>query len=309
MSVDISRYHGVIPVFVTPCRGEGIVDAAAVTRLCGLMAEKGCAGAFALGSTGQLTLLSEDDRRTIVRSARAGLGGDRLLYAGITSLGLTESLRSARHAAEDGADIAVLMAPFFLRISQEQLYAYASRIADASPLPVALYHHLAMPTGFDVETIGRLAQHGNIVAIKDTSNDIDRVRALLTIAAGGEFAVFQGHEALMKSSFQAGARGCVSALAGIVPEWYVALLDAVRNGRDVEADAIQARIDTLTGMFATRQTASSISYFAYSIKLGLRRRGWLEHLDDILPGMKRDPDFESMVRAIQDRADVPRLQA
>jgi hypothetical protein len=78
-------------------------------------------------------------------------------------------LRNIRAARLAGADAAVVMSPQFLAFSQEQLTAYCLAIADASDLPLEVYHHLRMPTPFAIETVARLAAHPNIVGLKDTN--------------------------------------------------------------------------------------------------------------------------------------------
>src|SRR5690606_7499791 len=112
---------------------------------------------FVAASTGELVLLDEDQRRTITSAAREGVASRSLVYAGVSGHGLKQTLRYARNAAADGADVAVAMAPFFLRFSQPETLAYLRAIADASPIPVALYHHPRMPTPLDVDTVARAA--------------------------------------------------------------------------------------------------------------------------------------------------------
>ncbi|HKE92837.1 MAG TPA: dihydrodipicolinate synthase family protein, partial [Povalibacter sp.] len=234
----------------------------------------------------------------------SGLGTRGMLYAGITGLGIEDTVRNARWAAEDGADVGVLMAPFFLWISQPQLQAFARAVADASPLPIALYHHQRAATAFDIGTITELARHPNIVAMKDTSNDIVRFRTLLANTQDADFSLFQGHEARIGESFEAGACGCVSALSAVMPEWYVEALAAAQAGEHDVVARMQKKIDDLMQIWAHPTVTTSISGFTRAVKLGLRARGWLENLDDILPGLPADPAFERAVRQTLEHCGV-----
>ena len=109
----------------------------------------------------------------------------------------------------------------------------------------------------------------------------------------------------MLKSLLAGAHGTVTALAGVVPEWHAALLDAVRK-RDLQAaDRYNDRIVQLWQMFHFEEVGESISAFACAIKLALRRRGWLDRLDGMLAGFVPDEAFQRMIQEQLDRVDLP----
>ena len=126
---------------ITPCSAPGVVDAIAMKRLAAFLTEHGCDGLFVAGSTGELPLLDEDDRRAIIAAACEGVGETATIYAGVSGTGLKQTLRYAKNAAADGAQVAVVMAPFFIKVRQSELLHYFKSLADESPIPVALYHH------------------------------------------------------------------------------------------------------------------------------------------------------------------------
>jgi 4-hydroxy-tetrahydrodipicolinate synthase len=304
MSSRLLPYRGVVPVLITPCSSAGQIDAAATSELCRHLQEHQCDGVFVHGSSGELPFLGAQGRRLITRAARSGLGARGTLYAGITGLGIEDTVRHVRWAADDGADVGVLMAPFFLRISQQQLHAYACSVADASPLPIALYHHQRAATGFGVDTVRRLAEHPRIIGMKETSTDAARFRMLVAKTRDREFALFQGHESRMCESLEVGASGCVSALASLVPQWYVELCSAAQVGHHELMARIQKRIDALTRIWEHPAVSTSISNFALALKLGLRARGWLDNVADILPGLPAEPAFERHVCEVLERCGV-----
>ncbi|MCC6125746.1 MAG: dihydrodipicolinate synthase family protein, partial [Pirellulales bacterium] len=135
------RYGGVVAAIVAPHKPSGEVDPPAMRRLCRILADCGCHGVFAIGSTGEMPFLDEDDRRALTVAAREGLGTDAALYVGATGLGLKQTIRYAKNAAADGADVAEIMAPMIFQFGQAELAAYTRAVADACPIPLAIYHH------------------------------------------------------------------------------------------------------------------------------------------------------------------------
>ena len=268
-----------------------------MTQYAAELCARGCDGLFVAASTGELPLLDQDERRALIAAARAGCPRDKTLYAGVSGMGVKQSIRYARDAAAEGADAAVIMAPFFIRLDQAELLRFATEIADASPLPVCLYHHLRMPTGFEVATVARLAEHPNIVALKDTSADEQRIGALLAAVSGTKLQVLQGSENLIHQTMQSGGQGCVTALAGIAPEWHRDLLAACRRGDDAEAARQQERITALWKMFLLEGTKRSFGHFLFTLKLAARMRGWIGSAASMVPGFEADAAFE---RAIEE---------
>ncbi|MEX0642994.1 MAG: dihydrodipicolinate synthase family protein [Pirellulales bacterium] len=300
-----SRFTGVVAAMVTPCKSPGEIDPEALSHLCRMLVAHGCHGLFVVASTGEGPLLSESDRRSLTVAAREAVPTTTSIYTGVSGLGLKQTIQNARHAAADGADAAVVMTPFFVRLCQEEVAEYVLAVADASPIPVVLYHHARMATPFDVEAVARAAHHPNIVGMKDSSHAIERVASMIEATADADFAVLQGNESLVYESMLLGAQGMATALAGVVPEWHAALYEAVRN-RDLQsAEQYGDRIAQLREMFLMEEVSHSISAFTYSIKLALRRRGWLERLDGMLTGFTPDDSYKQMIHEYLNRVGVP----
>ena len=301
-----TRYGGVVAVPVTPCLSAGVVDPMAMKRLCRELESRRCNGIFIAGSTGEMSLLDEADRRSLTVAACEATGPRALIYVGVTGFGLKQTIGHARNTARDGADVAVVMAPFYFRFSQPEVVAYLTAVADASPIPVALYHHPRMPTPLSVDTIAIVAAHPNVVAVKYTSTEIDKLPSLVTATAGTNLSVLQGNEKNLQLSYSAGATGgMVTALAGVVPEWHVCLYRALQEGNERTATEMQNRIVRLWRMLRIEAVQQSISAFTYSLKLALFRRGWIERLDGMMPGFVPDEGFRQEVNRQLDAAGVP----
>ncbi len=301
-----NRYAGVTAPMITPCTDAGEIDYAAIERIASELTHRGCDGVFVVSSTGGMPFLDDSDRARMIASARAGCPREKVLYAGISGMGVRQTLRFARQAADEGADAAVVMAPFFLRLSQGELLRYFMEVADGCPIPLCIYHHVAMPTVVDVETMARLAEHSNVVALKDTSGKLDRMQALAKATWHTRLILLQGSEPIYLGTLQAGGHGCVSALAGIAPEWHQQLQRAFFDGDVAKAERLQQQITALWKMFELPQIQRSFSYFARSLALGTRYRGWCESAHTVVPGSEADIEFDALVERHLHATGLPR---
>lgn len=286
-----------IAALVTPFTADGSLDTESLGRLLRSLDQDGVHEYFLAGSTGESPLIDEPERLALVASARAAAPGARL-YVGISGAGHRQAARLSRLAAQEGADVAVLMSPYFIALSQDQLADYCIRVADESPLPVALYHHLRMPTPFLVPTVARLAAHPNIIGIKDTSGgDHDRCAEIKAATEGRPFFFYQGVEKLTLSSLAAGARGCVLAQACIAPRLFRALLDAWQAGDHARAESLQGRVTALWSLFLKPEVRQSFFHFLLTLKRPLVQRGLVDFAGFALPGVTFDPSYEAMIDA------------
>jgi 4-hydroxy-tetrahydrodipicolinate synthase len=284
-----------IAAMVTPFTRNGDVDRASLQRLVHYLRRNGVDEYFVVSSTGESPLLDEPDRLAVIETARAAAPGG-MIYAGISGTGHRHAIRNACEAASAGADVAVLMSPFFLSLNQSQLLSFCTAVADASPLPVVLYHHLRMPTPLTLATVAQLALHPNIVALKDTNGaDHDRSAEIRAATAGRPFKFFQGVEKLALPSLRAGGDGCVVAQACIAPRLFRALFDAWQAGDQTRAEEIQAQIDALWEIFLRREVKQSFCHFLHTLKLPLHQRGILATTAGALPGVRFEPEFERMI--------------
>ena len=291
-----SRYAGVTVAMITPCTSAGDIDFRALRRCTVEATTRGVDGIFVVSSTGGMPFLDEPERVKIIAAAREACPRDKTLYAGISGMGLAQTLRYAKQAAAEGANAAVIMSPFFLRLSQKELLGYLTDVADACPIPLCLYHHVAMPTPIEVDTVAKIAGHPNVVALKDTSGQLDRMHQLVDVTRNTGLVLLQGNEPMYLATLEAGGHGCVSALAGVAPEWHHDLQSAFAGKDLAEAQRLQQRITGLWKMFELPQVKRSYSYFARSLAIAMRHRGWCDSANTISPRAEMDAEFDSAVR-------------
>jgi 4-hydroxy-tetrahydrodipicolinate synthase len=303
-----SRKSGphLIAALVTPFTSDHRVDRASLARLVRYLQRGGVDEFFAVGSSGEAPLLDEADRVAILETVREAAPGG-VIYAGISSNGARAAIRNARAAKSAGANFAVLMSPYALAFDQSQLAAYCESVADQSALPLAVYHHLRMPTAFAVPTVARLADHPNIVAIKDTNGGAqNRCADMLEATQGKAFKFFQGVESLTLATLEAGGHGCVVAQACIAPRVFRQLFDAWESGDRAAAAEAQRKITALWEIFSRPEVRQSFCHFLHTLKLPLQQRGVIATTAGAMPGAHFTPEYEAMISDfMRQRLDEP----
>jgi len=243
------QYAGVVVPMVTPVR-DGAVDLEAVHTIIRSFAEAGV-HALVLGTTGEGNLVSQGETILLTDAAVEAAEGKIRIYAGVTGLCLKEQISQIEGFARAGADVAVAILPSYYALTEEQMVDYYTALADASPLPVMLYNilattHLSIP----VEAVRKLAEHPNIVGLKDSERDLERMAACIDIARDREdFSYFCGWAAQSAHSLELGADGIVPSTGNFVPKHFRALYDAAVEGDMEEAQRLQEVTDDMAKVY------------------------------------------------------------
>ncbi|WP_254546828.1 dihydrodipicolinate synthase family protein [Halomarina pelagica] len=224
------RITGTIPPMVTPTLGrDGGVDVPTLRSFTASLVADGVHALFPNGSTGEFSSLTRAERRTVVETVVESADGTPVIAGcGGTSVGYV--LAAVDDAAGAGADAAVVVTPYYLSTTQAGLLEFYETVADRSPLPVVLYT-IPQLTGvtLDVETVATLADHDNVVGIKDSSGRAS-YHFRLVDGTPDDFAVVQGITALGAASLDAGADGIVAGAANVFPAAMAELYDAHVDG-------------------------------------------------------------------------------
>ena len=236
---------GVYPPIATPFDGEGEVDPRAIRSNVGRWLESGVRGIVALGSNGEAPLLDERESDTVIAAAREAVPADRLLLAGTGRESTRATIDASRRAAALGANAVLVRTPSYFkpRMTTSALIAHYTAVADAVPVPLLLYNYPAV-TGLTLapEAVGHLAQHPNIIGIKETSTDAAQIAAFVDATRDQSFAVLAGSAPGFYAGLCLGARGAILAAACVVPRACVALLDAFHRGDHDMARDLQRRM-------------------------------------------------------------------
>jgi dihydrodipicolinate synthase/N-acetylneuraminate lyase len=174
--------HGIFPPITTPYYPDGNVYYKKLESNVERYSRTPIAGIVVLGSTGESIMLSDQERREVLKIARAAAAPNKVLIAGTGVESAVETLRLTEHAAEVGYDVALIRTPHFYRkqMLPANLLAFYRTVADRSPLPVMIYN-VPIFTAYDIpaEVVIELAGHPNIVAIKESSGDVEKVRKMV----------------------------------------------------------------------------------------------------------------------------------
>lgn len=290
------HFGGAIPVLVTPYTKDHDVDPAVIKSLSAKLAEYDCDGIFVAGSTGDMPFLSIPERVELLKAAREGLPSNTVLYGGIGDFALKDHYENAKRFADVGVDAAVVMAPIiFFPVNQSELYEYFRAIADHSPIPIVLYHHKQVTTVIEPETVARLADHPNIIGMKETGVTVDRTYKMLELLGKrDDFFLLQGREAFLEESYRAGADGCVAALAGPAPEPFVGMDHCWRAGDEAGFKKNLEMVNKLCGLFDI-MPADSFSYFTYTLKKMFQYRGWMDNANVRTDGFFPPAEYDALL--------------
>jgi 4-hydroxy-2-oxoglutarate aldolase len=174
--------HGIFPPITTPFYPDGNVYFKKIESNVERYSRTPCAGIVALGSTGESILLSDQERRDVLKSTREAAAPHKVLIAGTGVESAIETLRLTEYAAELGYDVAMVRTPHYYKkqMTAASILAFYRTVADRSPLPVIIYN-FPQATGYDIpaELVIELAGHPNLIGIKESSGDVEKVRTMV----------------------------------------------------------------------------------------------------------------------------------
>jgi 4-hydroxy-tetrahydrodipicolinate synthase len=215
--------HGVIAAVATAVDANGEPDSARSVALARFLLDNGCDGLNVLGTTGEATSFSRDQRKRVMSAyATSGLPLDRMMV-GTGAAALADAVALTKHAAELGFAGALVLPPFYYKgVHDDGLVAYIDAIVSATaarPIPIYLYHFPAQSgLHWHVALIRRLLDGfgERIVGLKDSSGDMDFARAAAGVAS--RFKVFPSTEAALPQARSGPFAGCISATANLNPD-------------------------------------------------------------------------------------------
>ncbi|WP_431283383.1 dihydrodipicolinate synthase family protein [Humitalea sp. 24SJ18S-53] len=245
------NWAGPMPAVTTPFDASGAVDRDGFTANISRLLDEGATGVVACGCTGEFWTLSADDRRTLYTATVEATRGRGTAIVGVGCVSAAETLAYARMAADAGADGVLVLPPYFVKLTDDEIFAHFATVSAGSPLPIMAYN---IP-GNAVNAISpaladRLAALDKIVAIKESSGDWNNFYATL-IAVKDRLRVFCGPSSVFGvPAVTLGADGTVDCFPNV---WRgcTDLFHAAKAGRMEEAAALQATCRLLTDLFVT----------------------------------------------------------
>ena len=232
-------FEGMATAIVTPMTRNGI-DYDALGRFIDFQIESGINAIVVMGTTGENATIEYADQKEIIRYTVERVNKRVPVIAGTGTNNTDHVLHNTRNACEVGADAVLVVTPYYNKATQNGLYQHFWTIADASTVPVILYN-VPGRTGCNLlpKTVARLAEHPNIVAIKEATGNVAQMVEIVHLC-GDKIHVYSGEDALTVPMMAMGAKGTISVLSNVAPRESVAMTDACRAGDFKTAAKMQA---------------------------------------------------------------------
>lgn len=290
-----NKYNGVVVPMVTPVTPNGFLDKPAVERIIKSFVNAGVSPLL-MGTTGEGNSVSTIDGQELIETAVKTAQGKITIYAGLTGNCFIEQLKQAGYYSASGADVIVATLPSYYSLTPEQMENYYLRLADSIKGPLMLYNiaattHMSIP----VDVIQRLADHPNIVGLKDSERDMERMEKCIAIAKNrDDFAYFCGWAAQSAKSLELGGNGIVPSTGNFVPGMFQNLYKAAIAGDMETAYRLQDETNEIAKIYqANRTLGQSLT----ALKVMMQTRG-LCTPDMLMPLTRLSEAEEAEITAI-----------
>jgi 4-hydroxy-tetrahydrodipicolinate synthase len=263
---------------ITPITEQGAIDIAAVETIIELFAGHhvhpllmGTTGEGNSVSPGQGVLLVKTAVEAARRATPQEASGRVTIYAGLNGCCVSEHIRMANEYHKHGADVIVATLPAYYALTDEQMYNYYKTLADKVTAPLMLYNIKATThTSIPVEVIKRLSTHPNIVGLKDSERDPERMKECLAISRNNPgFAYFCGWAAQSANSLLNGADGIVPSTGNFTPGLFAGLYNAAVSGDIRKANDLQEKTDKIARIYQEGRTLGE-SLAALKVMMGTK---------------------------------------
>ncbi len=235
------KLRGIFPPLTTPFSDNGDVDLKRLRKNLERYNQTKLSGYVMNGSTGESVLLGWDEVEKLWATAREAADSDKVMVAGTGSESTAETIRNTKRAAALGFQAALVRTPSYYKpfMTFEAETTHFFRVADASPIPVLIYS-VPIFTNYTVEAplVAKLATHPNIVGIKESSGNVQRMKDIVSATPKG-FNAMTGSALTLSEALDAGAAGAILAIACVVPDACVDLYEASRRGETERVEQIK----------------------------------------------------------------------
>ena len=235
--------EGIITPVLTALTAEEKFDPQEYTAFINHLIEAGVQGIFPLGTNGEFYAFSQEEKIEIIKAAVKAVNGRVPVYAGTGCVTSKETIElSLAVQAMGGVDCLSIISPYFVAVSQDDIYRHYSAVAKAVDMPILLYN-IPGRTGnnIDWKTVKKLAAFENIVGIKDSSGNFDNTLKYIE-NTDPSINVLMGSDSLILWALMAGATGAIAGCSNVFPELMVSIYNLWKEGKIAEANEAQKKI-------------------------------------------------------------------
>lgn len=223
-------FEGVATAIITPMNNDGSVDYEAFGRLIDWQIEEGVNAIVSAGTTGEGSTLSDEEHKAVLKFCVDKVAGRVPVIAGTGSNDTDYAISLTKYATEIGADAMLLVTPYYNKATQKGLIASFKAIADSTDKPCILYN-VPSRTGCNLlpETVAALAEHENIVAVKEASGNISQIAEVAALC-GDKIDIYSGNDDQIVPILALGGKGVISVLSNPMPRKTVEICDRFFKG-------------------------------------------------------------------------------
>ncbi len=239
----MNKFHGTGVAMVTPFNTDGSVDLEGLKRLINFQIDGGVQYLVSLGTTGEASTLSKEEKKTVWEFTRDTVAGRVPLVAGIGGNSTLDVIKDLESFNSVGYDAILSVSPYYNRPTQEGIYQHYKAIAQAAPLPVMLYN-VPTRTGSNMtaETTLRLAHDfKNIIAVKEAAGNFDQFNKILRDKPE-DFLFISGDDAVSLPLIAMGAVGIISVVANAIPGLFSKMIELCLQGKFNDAQILHYKI-------------------------------------------------------------------
>jgi 4-hydroxy-2-oxoglutarate aldolase len=275
----MKKVEGVFAPIATPFKVDGTIDFGKYAENLAKFDKTGLAGITVLGSNGEFTMLSHQEKLDLVAAVRKGLSPDKTVIAGTGCESLKETIELTKGAADKGADVALVINPSYYKrdLTESTLEKFYTAVADASPIPVMIYN---MPgnSGINLSSnlVVKLTAHKNIVGEKDSSGNIVQISEVIA-GAPADFSVFAGSGSYLFVTTVLGGKGGTLAVANVAPDlcaeiYALCLKKEYEKARKIQLDIMQlnACVTSRHGIGGMKAAMDLVGFFGGAPRLPLQ---------------------------------------
>lgn len=240
------KFEGIITPIVTPFDEEQNINYDACAQLIEHLIAHGVTGLFILGSNGEFHVMEEEEKIEFAKFVIEKVNHRVPVYVGTGGNSTASVIRLSKKMEKLGADAVSVITPYFIAPKDEELVQHYKMIAAAVNLPIILYN-IPKSTGINLsyDVVSELAKVENILAIKDSSGNMENMKAYLEAAKGNDFEVLVGSDSKMLEAFKMGASGAVAGTSNLLVDIDVAVYDNFKKGDLEKASYYQNEIEPL----------------------------------------------------------------
>lgn len=229
------KLEGTTVAMVTPFTPDDQVDEEGMRENMNYLMERGVKGLLAAGTTGESATITHEEQRKMMDILVDEAKGKVATVAGAGSNSSIEALGLVKYAEDVGADYALVITPYYNKPQPHGLYEHYKMLTESTEIPIIVYNVPSRTgTDIDVETIGRVAQLDNIVAIKEASPDLDKVSQIIQkieqLGLRDDFLVLSGNDNLTLPMISQGCRGVISVVGNVDPARMSQMVDKAVEG-------------------------------------------------------------------------------